>query len=26
VYVNGVAVIADGRPTGALPGAVLRYP
>jgi N-acyl-D-amino-acid deacylase len=24
VYVNGVAVIADARPTGALPGAVLR--
>lgn len=24
VYVNGVAVIADGRPTGALPGHVLR--
>jgi N-acyl-D-amino-acid deacylase len=24
VYVNGVAVVADGRPTGALPGRVLR--
>ena len=25
VYVNGVAVVADGRPTGALPGRALRH-